>query len=224
MPSIYSQLDIPPENSPISITPAEGEFIHDFLKERKIQKTLETGLAFGCAAAHIISATRHRHYAMDPHQKKFDDRGLKNIQKLDLAKHLVFEYNFSHCVLPKLLQEGVDLDFVFIDGGHKFDEIFIDYYYADLLLNPNGYILFHDLWMRSTQHVLSWIRHNKKNYRFIPVPADNMAMVQKTGPDGRAWHHFSGFGTLKSFFLQARLKFIDRIDRTSNDAPMTSHE
>ncbi|MGF1559026.1 MAG: hypothetical protein ACFCUL_08055, partial [Flavobacteriaceae bacterium] len=60
----------------------------------------------------------------------------------------------------QLLLEELRIDFAFIDGGHKFDDIFIDFYYIDLLLNIEGYVLFHDSWMRSTQHVISWIKNN----------------------------------------------------------------
>jgi len=91
------------------------------------------------------------------------------------------------------------IDFAFIDGGHKFDEIFLDFYYVDLLLNQNGYVLFHDAWMRSTQMVASWIRNNKVNYALIKTPMENLILFQKTGKDNREWYHFKEFVTFKSF-------------------------
>lgn len=198
---ICGKLEIPKKKRHISITKKEAEVIYNFLKSKKITKTLETGFAFGFSAAYIMSATKSIHYAMDPFQKKdYDNLGLKNIKKLGFSKNLKFENDFSHNVLPKLLKEKVKLEFAFIDGGHKFDDTFVDFYYIDLLLKKDGYILFHDAWMRSTQHVVSWIKNNKKNYRFLKTPYKDFILVKKIGEDNRKWYHFKGFCTFRSWF------------------------
>lgn len=199
MKSIYQQLEIPEKDKSTSITKEEAEFIYSFLKKNKVKNTLEIGFAYGCSTAYIISATKDKHYTIDPFQHSYSNLGLKNIQSLELGKYLIFENDFSHNVLPKLLKKGIKINFAFIDGGHKFDDIFIDFYFVDLLLNYNGYVLFHDSWMRSTQHVISWIKNNKKNYRIIKTPIKNLILVQKKEDDNRNWYHFKGFCTRKSY-------------------------
>ena len=205
MGAIYRQLEIPDEKKGVSITEADAEYIYSFIKEKKISKTLEVGFGYGCSAAHIISATKSLHYVMDPMQDMFSNQGLKNIDKLGFTKYLKFENDFSHVVLPELLKKNLKVDFAFIDGSHKFDDLFVDFYYIDLLLNHNGYILFHDSWMRSTQYLISWIKTNKRNYRILRTPINNLILVKKISSDNRDWCHFKGFGTLKSFLLHMRL-------------------
>jgi predicted O-methyltransferase YrrM len=204
--SIYSQLTIPDTERYISLTREDAEFIFSFLQNKKITSTLEIGLAYGCSASYILSATKSIHYVIDPFQKDFDHLGMKNIKKLGLDHLLQFENGCSHEVLPRLLKDGKNFDFVFIDGDHKYDSIFVDFYYADLLLNQNGYVLFHDIWMSSTQMICSWINTNKTNYAFIPTSPHNFAFYQKKGQDHRAWDHFNEFHVIENFSIANRLK------------------
>ena len=144
MQNIYEQLKIPEEDRGTSIGKEQGEFIYEFLTKNNLKKTLEVGLAYECSTAYIISATKSPHIAIDPYGEIYDNLGLKNLKKLGLDRFLIHKNAPSHIALPNLLQEDVHLEFVFIDGGHKFDEIFIDWYYSDLLLEKNGYVLFDD--------------------------------------------------------------------------------
>lgn len=193
MKSLYSQLVIPEGDKATSITEKEGEFIYDFLQKNQITKTLEVGFAYGCSTTYIISATNEKHYVIDPFQDSYSNLGLRNIQRLNLEKYLIFIKDFSHYVLPRLAQEGLKINFAFIDGGHKFDDIFIDFYFVDLLLNHNGYVLFHDSWLQSTRLAASWIVKNKKNYCKIKIPIENLVLFRKEGDDDRDWRHFKYF-------------------------------
>ncbi|PIN91104.1 hypothetical protein COU57_01985 [Candidatus Pacearchaeota archaeon CG10_big_fil_rev_8_21_14_0_10_32_14] len=199
MKSLYDQLDIPKNDKQTSITREEARFIYNFLTKNNIKKTLEVGFAYGCSASYIISATKDKHYVIDPFQNKYSYLGIKNLKKLKLDNPLIFKGDYSHNVLPRLLKDGVKINFAFIDGGHKFDDIFIDFYYIDLLLNKNGFVLFHDAWLMSTQHVISWIKNNKENYMILKTPVENLILVQKRGDDDRKWYSFNGFFTYKSY-------------------------
>lgn len=173
-----------------SISKKDGEFIYNFLKNKKIKKTLETGFGSGISTAYIISATKSNHIAIDPFEKKnFNNLGLENIKKLGLSKFLRLEKDFSHNVLPKLLDEGIKIDFAFIDGMHLFDYIMLDLFYIDKLLNNNGYILFHDNWMPSTRLVSDWIKKNRKDYKLIHE-SYTLLLFQKINKDIRKWNHF----------------------------------
>lgn len=185
-------------NSTTSVKEEEAKYIYKFLIENNIYNTLEIGMAFGRSAAHIIAATNSKHVAIDPFQSHFQNLGINNIQKLGFGDYLILKEDYSHNVLPSLLKENRKFDFIFIDGSHRFDGIFIDFYYSDLLLEKNGYMLFHDTWMRSTRLVLSFIKTNRHDYRFIKVPLRNLALVQKIGEDNRSWMFYKEFFTLKS--------------------------
>lgn len=181
-----------------SIKKEEARYIYEFLIEKKIYKTLEIGMAFGRSAAHIIAATNSRHIVIDPYQIDFQNLGIKNLQKLGFGEYLILKEDYSHNILPTLLKENQRFDFIFIDGGHRFDSIFIDFYYSDLLLEKDGYILFHDARARTTQLVISFVRTNRNDYRHINVPLRNLIMIQKVGDDNRSCKFHKEFFTLKS--------------------------
>jgi len=191
-------LQIPEEDKYTPIKTIEAEFIYNFLIENKIKNTLEVGFAYAKSASHIIAATLSNHIVIDPFQSNYNNMGVANLKKLGFDKFVTFYNDFSHNVLPKLLENKNKFDFIFIDGDHKFDGILIDFYYADLLINEGGYILLHDTWMRSTQLVMSFIKTSKTNYIPVKVPLRNFALFQKKGIDNRNGMHFKEFYTFKS--------------------------
>ncbi len=195
---IILQLEVPNEDSSTPIKDNEAQFIFDFIKKQGIKKTLETGFAYAKSASHIIASTKQKHIAIDPFQTNYQRLGLKNIAKLGFNDYLDLREDYSHNVLPELVKNGEKFDFIFIDGDHKYDGVFVDFYYADLLLEDNGFILMHDTWMRSTRLVMEFIKTNRKDYKEIPTGLRNLALYQKCGIDNRNGMFFKEFYTRKS--------------------------
>lgn len=139
MNGIYEKLELPrPE---VSLSKEEGEFLYNFIEKHDINSSLEVGLAYGCSSSYITSARQDTHVIIDPYQKElWNDVGLKNLSVLELLKFVKFENDLSHNVLPKLLKNGDKFDFIFIDALHLFDHTMVEFYFADLLLNHNGFI------------------------------------------------------------------------------------
>jgi len=199
---INEVLFVQDELSKVPVKLEDAEFLYNFVKEKKLTKTLETGFGHGRSAAHIIAASNSKHIAMDPFQKEeFKNAGLENMKKLGMEQLIDVRNEFSYETLPKLLFEGIKFDFIFIDGDHKFGGEFIDFFYSDLLLLDGGYVLFHDTWLRSTQYVIKYIEKNRKNYKRIKTPLKNFCLFQKVGNYKREWLHFKEFLTLKSFII-----------------------
>lgn len=196
---INQQLVIPPWDTASPVRTSEAEFLFRLIKEKHSSRTLEIGFAMGRSAAHILAASDAQHTAIDPFQDNYQQIGKRNLAALGLADRLTLIEELSHVALPELLRQDQRFDFVFIDGCHRFDSIFLDFYYADLLLDPGGLLVFHDSWMRSTQLVLSFVRRNRPDYRFIPCPEINMCVVQKVGRDARDGMHFKEFYTWRSW-------------------------
>ena len=204
---INAILEFSVEDSSSSIKSSEAEFIYHFLREKGIKRTLETGFAFAKSASHIIAATNSTHVACDPFQENYQNLGLKNIAALGMTDKLDFYPDYSHNLLPALYGEK-EFEFIFIDGYHKFDGELIDFYYADLLLANNGYILLHDTWMRSTRLLMSFIRKNRKDFKKIDTPLRNFALYRKVGSDQRNGMHFREFYTLKSILSHNLILFM----------------
>jgi hypothetical protein len=84
----------------------------------------------------------------------------------------------------------------------------VDFYYADLLLEEGGYVLLHDTWMRSTQLVISFIKKNRKDYRYLKTPCRNFALFQKVSKDERNGMHYREFFTWKSTVSHGLIRWM----------------
>ncbi|MCP4125199.1 MAG: class I SAM-dependent methyltransferase [Bacteroidetes bacterium] len=200
---INASITIPEERKFISIKEDEAAFLYDFIQEHDLKSTLETGLGFGRSATHILMAHGRNHIAIDPFQSDYDYLALNNVASVEAKDRFEFYEDHSHNVLPQLFKEKNQFDLIFIDGDHKFDGILIDFYFADLLLEINGFIVFHDTWMRSTQLVAAFIKKNRSNYKEVKAPLRNFLIFQKRSKeDGRDGMHFKEFYNQRS-----RLKF-----------------
>lgn len=198
---INNIISIPKDDKSTSVKTTEADFIYNFLIEKGITSTLEVGFGYAKSASHIIAATKAKHIVIDPFQENYKNLGLENIKSLGFEKYLTFYNDYSHNILPQFAKENLHFEFIFIDGDHKFDGEFVDFYYADLLLIEGGYILMHDTWMRSTQLVNSFIRTNRKDYNYIATPLRNFALFQKVGKDNRNGMYYKEFYTFKSLIV-----------------------
>lgn len=62
------------------------------------------------------------------------------------------------------MQSGREIDTVYVDGSHLFEDVFIDFYYSCRLLKEEGYILFDDSTDEHVKKVLGFIRSNMKDH------------------------------------------------------------
>ncbi|HUS87437.1 MAG TPA: class I SAM-dependent methyltransferase [Bacteroidales bacterium] len=200
-------IEIPSWDTHSAIKSEEAKFIYDFISANKLKITLEIGFAFAMSASHIIAATNSKHIVCDPFQSAYMDIGIKNIERLNFSDKLDYYADYSHNLLPSLLNAKERFEFIFIDGDHKFDGIMVDFYYSDLLLADNGYIMFHDTWMRSTRLVESFIRKNRNDYRLVKVPHRNLLLFRKTGIDSRDAMFFKEFYNFKSILKHSLIRW-----------------
>lgn len=72
----------------------------------------------------LSTASPHiRHLAIDPNQiQRFAAIGLQLIDEAGLRDRLDFYAEPSEIALPRLLAEGRQFDFAFVDGNHRFHE------------------------------------------------------------------------------------------------------
>jgi predicted O-methyltransferase YrrM len=189
---IYGQLEMFDRFT--AVEPQAALALHDFVKERGIKRTMEVGLAFGSSAAHTIAATLSRHVAIDHNQAtQWKNLGIKNLQKLGFGQYLELLEMRSHSALPQLARDGRAFNFIFIDGNHRFDDVFVDFILCDGIIEMNGYVVLDDMWMPSIQRVASFIRTNRADYTEISPPHPRFAVFQKCANDERDWKHFVEF-------------------------------
>jgi predicted O-methyltransferase YrrM len=135
---------------------------------------VEVGMAYGVSALTILTALQENGtgqlISIDPYPKWESARetALNYIHLSGLSGLHRHIHAPSEIVLPKLYDDGVKAQFVYIDGHHGFDHAFIDFFYSDLLLDIGGVIAFDDSAWRSVHKVIRYLNSHRE-YEEIDV-------------------------------------------------------
>jgi hypothetical protein len=82
---------------------------------------------------------------MDPYQSMdFHNGALCVLREAGAADLIEFYEEQSALCLPRLIQQKRRFDFVFIDGDHRYDGVFVDLVLVDKLLTPGGVVVLDD--------------------------------------------------------------------------------
>lgn len=146
-----------------NISMDEGLFLFNLIRENKsITRTMEIGCAFGISSLFICNALESReireHIIIDPFQEThYKNIGITNLKRVGVSFARLID-DFSEFALPELLQNDPEsFDLIFIDGFHSFDQVLVDFYYANKLIKPGGFIIFDDCSYPSISKAISYI-------------------------------------------------------------------
>lgn len=122
-----------------SVNPGDIKAICHIVKTLKPNRVLEIGTYKGSSTAAIAAQLPENASmitvdieAYPEAKEKFMDFPIKFIQKK------------SHDYLEDIKETEDKFDFIFIDGNHEFENVYLDLLYSLLLLESNGTILMHD--------------------------------------------------------------------------------
>ncbi len=179
------------------ITIEQGSTIHRIVNSAGIKRTLEIGFAYGFSSIWILDALLNKenanHTAIDPFEKlHWDGVGIKQVEKMNNAKIFKWISDYSIHSLSTLISKKERFDFIFIDGNHRFDDVIVDFYLCDQLVEPNGIIAIDDMWMPSIRKATQFILSNR-SYEIIQQEVSNMLVLKKIENDNRIWSHFNDF-------------------------------
>jgi len=154
----------------LALTRERGRFLRDLCHREGARTVLEIGMAWGLATLWLSEAlvgngaAPGAHVVVDPFQTaQFHRAALNSIRTLGLATMVEFHEEFSAYALPLMAQEGRAFDLVFIDGSHRFDDVFVDLFFAHKLLKPGGLMVFDDTWSDS---IFLACRYLETNYAY----------------------------------------------------------
>jgi hypothetical protein len=99
----------------------------------------------------------------------------------------------SSAGLIRLAQEGRQFEMTFIDGGHLFDTVLLDFTLSAELCPVGGYVIFDDLWMPAIRKVDAFVRANRADFTSVSTPIKNIAVFRRIATDAREWRHFVKF-------------------------------
>ena len=213
---------------------SELRILAELVRTSKATNVLEIGMANGSSTLAILGelkGTPNGHLtSIDPFQMHppspgpgYGGAGLESVRKAGLTDRHTWIEMLDYLALPKLAAEGRRFDFIFIDGYHAFDYAMLDFFFADLLLQSGGMVLFHDSGSVSVNRVCQFVSANKPYTPVGPPLALILDSVTKrvarrlywlaTGQDGKfrdrreRWKSLAAFvknsdGMTKEFVLK----------------------
>ena len=147
---------------PVAVDPREGNFLGHIIEELEPRVSLEIGMAYGVSTLYLCEALSQlphpvRHIVMDPFQTpQWRGIGLRNVEMAGYRAMIDFHEERSEFLLPRLVEEGVQIDFAFVDGWHTFDQVLVEFFYLNKMLRVGGVIAFDDAERRGINRV---VRH-----------------------------------------------------------------
>lgn len=157
-----------------NISKLNSDALQGVVKERRPQLIVEIGMAYGVSTLSILAALQHngqgRLISIDPYIGWPTGRliALHQVERAGAADLHSHWQECSYTALPKMLQEGLKPDLLYIDGNHNFDYVFTDFFYADKLISVGGVIGFNDCGWRPVYKVLRFLRAYRR-YRELDV-------------------------------------------------------
>jgi len=144
------------------------EALHRTILKEKPDVVLEVGMAQGASTLAILTALEQlggdgRLLSIDPNQSTvFESQGLHNVKRAGLQdRHELIEEP-DYTALPRMLQDGLKLDFAYIDGWHTFDYTLLDFWYTDRMLRVNGVVALNDCGWRAVSKAIGFVMTHRK--------------------------------------------------------------
>jgi predicted O-methyltransferase YrrM len=196
----------------------DGFVLYHLQLKEKIKKSFEVGMATGASTVFLCQgledskeeSENNTHTAIDPAQKadyltepagSWNCTGIETVSHQNLSHRLHFKGESSHLVLPKMLENGDRFQLAFIDGMHLFDYAFLDFFYSDLLIEPDGIIIFDDIWMDSILTAILFVLKNR-DYGLVKVGENQtITVLRKLHDDRRGWNFHVDFAKKVTQYL-----------------------
>jgi hypothetical protein len=175
----------------VALPERDCDLLRDLLIAERVQTIVEVGLAYASSALAIgealvtVDAATPRHIVIDPFQQRsyanvgwdlLCSAGLDGIASLVAAP--------SSTALAGIVSAGLVADAAFVDGSHRFHEVFVDLYFLNKIVRPGGLIVLDDDW---TPSVRAAARYYEQNLGWTAIPgAFADGTVRTIGDDPRA--------------------------------------
>ena len=170
---------------------------------RHCPKTLSAEIGFGMgSSAAIILGTRRlqgqafAHIIYDPYGLS-DGRGevVQDYLKERFPKGFRRIKKPSEIGLALLLEKRGpgSAGLIFIDGGHRFENVMADFVLADLLCCVGGYIVLDDAWFPAIESVVNYVKANRPDYAVAHLAVKNCTVLKRLDHDRREWDSFKPF-------------------------------
>src|SRR5439155_19740700 len=90
--------------------------------------------------------------------------GRVQLEEAGLDGYVDVRESLSSYELARLAEAGERFGLIYIDGSHRFEDVFVDFYFARTILEPGGYLLFDDSSDIEVAKVIRFIQRNLPAY------------------------------------------------------------
>jgi predicted O-methyltransferase YrrM len=208
---------------PPAMTGERGEYLFRLIRALRPRQTLEIGFAYGVSTLFIAEALRQngngQHIAIDPNEHaRFDGLGLRHLDEAGLRDRVTFFEEPAELCLPRLVQEGLQLDLALNDSGHLFDHVILESVFLARLLRVGGVLVFDDPLLPGVRRACDFLATNRRDLaeveggeeqrlasrllgrRAIPPPPTNVrgkplmrVFLKTAATDPRDWNDYTPF-------------------------------
>lgn len=201
---------------PPGVNARRGQYLFDLVRQVKPEITLEVGFAYGISTLFICEALRQngrgRHIVIDPlEHSAFEGLGLTHLREAGLDGLVTFHEEPGEYCLPRLVQEGLQVDLAFDDSGHLFDHVVAETLFLSRLVKTGGLLLFDDVNLPGVGRAVAFFEANRPDFEDatagasrglvrrlfaapIPPPPPLFRVFRKIADrDPRDWNDFTPF-------------------------------
>jgi len=171
----------------VTVPERDCDALRDLLVAEGASTVVEVGLAYGRSALAIgealvwVGARRPLHVVIDPFQAtEWSNVGWQLLRSagLDTIARLIRET--SSMALPQLVAEGLTADAAFVDGSHRFHEVFVDLAFLRRIVRPGGLVVLDDHWWPSVRTAATYFEVNM-GWRVVPGAFDAGTVDPESG-------------------------------------------
>jgi len=156
----------------VTVPERDCDLLRDLLIAERVERIVEIGLAYASSALAIGEALATtadpRHVIIDPFQTTgWSNVGWNLLCSAGLEPTTTLIEEWSSIVLPRMVNEGFVADAAFVDGSHRFHEVFLDLYFLRKIVRPGGLIITDDNWVPS---IRAAARYYELNLGWTAIP------------------------------------------------------
>jgi predicted O-methyltransferase YrrM len=158
----------------VTLPERDCDLLRDLLISERVGTVVEVGLAYASSALAIgealvtVDSPQPRHVVIDPFQQHaWSNVGWDLLCSAGLDSIASLMDVPSSIALPQLVTDGVIADAAFVDGSHRFHEVFVDLYFLRKIVRPGGLVVVDDDWAPS---VRTAVRYYEQHLGWTAVP------------------------------------------------------
>lgn len=151
----------------VALPERDCDLLRDLLISEGVESVVEIGLAYASSALAIgealvtLNPPDPRHLIVDPFQESvWSNVGWDLLRAAGLGSIATVALAPSSLALPGMIADDVTADAAFVDGSHRFHEVFVDLYFLRKIVRPGGLIIVDDHWTRSVRAAVTYYEQN----------------------------------------------------------------